>query len=426
MAFEIKGALYLDGSDFTANLRRASRETQSFSAAVGQQMGSVAATVKTQLAGAFGIHVVHQFARDLVQKMGEIKDASEQFEVTTDEVQQLGHVAEKSGLKFENFGNALLKLAEARDKAVLGEKELESFERFGVTLEKLRDPSLRAVDILKLLSDAIQNVNLTAIERSDLRDILGTKGERLLTALRELKTATPSLIDQKNINAVDALIKKVKLLKDGLMALASEPLGIAAELAVSGPLTTPPTAIPNLLIRKILRDSEPLDIPAPNPTGLFGAIESNMRDTEGSFADEREGKKLDLKKAQLELDQALYRLAFERLTPVQRQKQLEEEIAQLKKDATELEKSGSEADKIFAAQNRKIAAEKEMQLLQLQRKEKDGHKERFVTDALQKIGGVTSSAGLGDPGVQLEKDQLAVLRQIEKNTGRKVRTTGFA
>lgn len=164
--------------------------------------------LKVQLAGAFSVGAVLTFTREIQRTVGEIKDLSEQFALTTDEVQQLQYAASQAGMSFDEFGRALVRIGQARRDAGEGDSDLlKLFERYGITMRAIQDPQLRNIDLLKMIAAAISSGNPTIEDRIKLQDLLGKSAERLITTFDKLESKKGVYFKAPDIEEVDKWTK---------------------------------------------------------------------------------------------------------------------------------------------------------------------------------------------------------------------------
>lgn len=199
MALKLMAELGLDGSGFERGLSRLS------------------GSLKGRIAGLFTVAAI-------TSTVGRIKDLSEQFNVTTEEMQRLDFAAKQNSLSFEDVGTSLVRLGNARRNAAQGnEKLVETFKRFGISLADLNNPALRNVDILNKLSDAVVGMDLTARDRTELNDMLGRMGEKLEIVLRDARQLEGlEIINDDQITRIDRAAKAMeKLAKNATNWLAN-------------------------------------------------------------------------------------------------------------------------------------------------------------------------------------------------------------
>lgn len=215
--------LGLDKTGFEQGLNSASKRVSSFGSGL-----------KTALAGAFSIAAIGAFLRSLDQTIGRIKDLSEQFSVTTDEVQNVDFALKQSGLAFEDLGQAMAKMGQARREAVEGgpgaDELRKTFEKYGLTLDQLNSPQMRNFDLLMKMSDAMSRMNLTAREQVEIQDLLGPRAAKLANVLANLtNTKPPSLFTQEDIDRIDKASKSMDALYATVQKMAAAPIGRFAE-----------------------------------------------------------------------------------------------------------------------------------------------------------------------------------------------------
>lgn len=219
---KLAAQLTLDGRGFRAGMKEAQSSANSF----GKSLA-------TSVTGAFGTAALVAFVHGVASAATHTKDLSEQFNATTDEVQQLGKIArEVGGMKFEDFGSALLRLGAARkDAAESNDRLLQTFNKYGISLKQLEDPTLRNIDLLKQLSGVADS--LTETDRQDFADLLGLKGQggtRLIEAMKELQKQGPiELIKREDIDAIDRAGEALEELKRKASAKASGIVGTSAQ-----------------------------------------------------------------------------------------------------------------------------------------------------------------------------------------------------
>jgi hypothetical protein len=191
-----------------------------------KSFNSFASTIKGHLAGAFTAGTVIAFTKSIHDTVNRIKDLSEQFGVTTDEVQKTDHALKQSGLQFENLATALASMTKARRDAVEGNIELrQTFEKYGITLSALNSPQTRTYDILVQMSEAMAEGNLTARDQADLMDLLGPKALKLANVLAQLsKTSPPVLVRSEDVIAIDEAAKAYERMATAAKAIAARPL----------------------------------------------------------------------------------------------------------------------------------------------------------------------------------------------------------
>lgn len=153
-------------------------------------------------------------AKSAISATNQLKDLSEQFGITTDEVQQLKKIgSEVGGLGFEGIGQGLIKLGQAREKASTSDdKLLATFNKYGITLAQLQNPQLRNIDLMKQMAKAMDN--LSASDRADFTELFGKQGQKIIETIRAINAAGPiDVISEDAINRLDDATERLQEIK---------------------------------------------------------------------------------------------------------------------------------------------------------------------------------------------------------------------
>lgn len=417
MGFELFASIDLDGRGFTRTLRAKETEAAQFGKNVERSFGGLGGGLNSALAGAFGFGALTAFTHQVISNLSAVKDLAEQYNITTDEQQELTEAARRNGLDFANVGSVLDRTNESRQQAVEGNLELiETYGRFGVTLDDLQSKQLRDLDILKKITAATAGLNMTSAERAALADLIGTKNQKVITTIQSLgELGDIFKVAPDTINRIDQLDDKLRNLKRTAQGIFANFL--FDERTGSG-------SAPDIRLLKTImsafRRPEAAPAPAPNLPGVFESAGAPMPGMSGVFLGSKaDRERLDLKRTELELARAIAQLEFEKLTPAQQEKKLQQDINQLKKDAASLQKSGTDLDKALANSNLIMAAEKERQLNNLQKRTKDVSVDPaipLITDSLARVGGfATAGIGAGE-ALTVQKESRDLLKDIRENT----------
>lgn len=191
-----------DGRQFRAGLREASQEASRWSN-----------QLRSQIAGAFSAAAFIGFFRSIEQTASRIKDLSNQFDISTDDVQRFDHALRKDGLSAEDLGQALIRLGQARRKAVEGDEDATRiFARYGISLEDVNDNSLKNIDILKRMKQAMDSGNVSTKDRIELFEILGRSAEKLIASLRAQQGNEGVFFRKADAEAIDEISEKADAL----------------------------------------------------------------------------------------------------------------------------------------------------------------------------------------------------------------------
>ncbi len=387
-----------------------------------QQASRFGSNLKATLAGAFGAGAMVAFAKGIADTVGRIKDLSEQFGVTTDEVQNIDYAMKQSGMSFEDFGAAMNKLGPARREAALGNEELrETFRKFGVSAEDLQDPLLSNKDILIKVAEAMRGTNVTAAEQAAIMDLLGTKAAKLANVLAGLDGfQAPSLFSEEDIAMIDQMSKEFELFYRDIQISAIETGKLLVD-TFNNVFTFITTLFSSLDVKKLLfKSGSPatlvIELAKQLKTGISQALEET-----GAQAAQRDEQRAN-EKAQREKDRAeAKRKREEELRnrgplfepPPKKEEEPKQEKPQLEKQADRKRElaSGDALGRIGALSTGSTAQiERANGLLQPSPATERQRRSIAAGPAIAEQGNITRIAGA------LGKGQNPMLDQLRKNT----------
>lgn len=218
------GELGLDTSGFQKGSDKAKKDANT--------LGSV---LKRTLAGAFSTVAVTAYVRSIFDMVGHIKDAADQFRLTTDEVQKLDYAARENGLTIEKMGSVMDKVSDARANALAGDKKaIDAFATLGVTMAQLGDEALRDIKLLEMLGVAVKNAGNSSEALAAFRDLGGKGSARLIDSLTKLQDLDGklSLVSPEELERLDQAAIKLDLLWLKLKALAARGISFGMETSV--------------------------------------------------------------------------------------------------------------------------------------------------------------------------------------------------
>ena len=303
-----------------------------------QQAGhSILSTTKGLVASYFGVSALQSLIGKTFERAKEIKYAALQFQITTDEVQNLGRAAGKTGLEFEDFGTALSKLGSARQDAAEGNRELrESFLKYGITLETLQDPTMRNIDLMKKMASAINGVNgMTQKDRQNFRDFFGRSGDRLIESLRLFQEDKSKIISREDVDEIYRAEKAMKLLRKQWEIFASRPIGLGAS-AIAIAMGASPTDISFDDVESPDERAKRLSLLKKISNRSKGIVEKTPDQLYKDKAAQEELK--DAKKAQYDYEKAISDVVFGRLSNSSKILALEDRRNELQSEMLENEK----------------------------------------------------------------------------------------
>lgn len=192
--------------------------TSQFYSSMNKVDGAVknfAGGLKSAIAGAFSVGALVMWTKSVVDHVTQIKDMSEQYNISTDAVQRLQLAASKVGLEFDQMGKALFKLRAAREEAVKkgGDKE-RIFGEWGISIDQLNNKFVTEIDLMDMLATKMEEGATGTKQMSDMDELLGAKISKVAAAMKELKTlgAIP-LIPKRDIETIDKMDKALEIFK---------------------------------------------------------------------------------------------------------------------------------------------------------------------------------------------------------------------
>lgn len=404
---ELKGKVSLDGSGFDRVLAGMRKHGQKF-----------ASDLKSQVASVFTVAATIQMARALTDHVERIKDMSEQYQVTTKEVQQMDIAMAKTGLRFEDFGAGLIKFGELRRKAGEGDKDAQNFlARFGIFVEDIQNPLLRNIDLALRFADALQKLPITA-QQAAMGEGFGVKsGSKMLESLREFQKIRDEndeslLVDKKDLDLLDAAIKKLEVLTLRAKAFAATSAADVMTSPGSVPWQYPSLIIPWMAMRFARRKAG-----KKQPTGInLPFAEMSAASDEADLFEDKEGKRI--LKETAELMEKIDKIGRGLLSNTAKREQLEKQIAMHLRNAEVMADATDTAGKELALEEKQRAAEL---LGELAGTPID--RVKINANELQRIGGFAGAHA--DEAPRTTKLILNEVRKVAKNTTPKVGAEPF-
>lgn len=266
--------LGVDATKFEMDMKRVQ--------SLGEKFGtSFKNAVSSKLGQAFAASAVIGFSKHLMSAADDIKDLSEQLNLTTDEVQRLQILAGESGVSFEKFGSVLNKFEQIRLKATAGDQDaINTLKDLNISTSDLSNVEKSRLELAIVASQAYKESGRSAQTTAAMTEIYGLKLKTAAAALADYKTTEGrQLISAETLDSLsrgnDLFDEQIRRLK----ALASKPLadGINATADAikalndeSSPLSkafpkTTPTAIGMTMLGNVPGSREALKVAAQNP-----------------------------------------------------------------------------------------------------------------------------------------------------------------
>jgi len=180
MSEQVSVKVSADSTPFAAGLARVENALDSFKHHTTEQFGEVG----KELAEAFALTAVIEGIKSLFEEFSHIQDLSEKLGTSAESVQRLGVVAKSAGLDTETLVKTLQKSNRNAVEAVEGNEELsEAFERLGVDAKEFINASPE--EQLKLLSEGFEKSGQNGETLDAIYKALGKTGLEVIPILRK-------------------------------------------------------------------------------------------------------------------------------------------------------------------------------------------------------------------------------------------------
>ena len=169
---------------------------------LGEKFGnSFKSAVTSKLGQALTASAIVGFAKSVVDAADEIKDLSDQLNITTDDVQRLQILSNESGISFEKFASILEKTAKARIEATSGdEAQIKRMNALGASMANLTDDQIQNIDLTLRLVKAHKESGQSAETTTAITELYGLKLRAAAVALADYETtANRDLISENTL-----------------------------------------------------------------------------------------------------------------------------------------------------------------------------------------------------------------------------------
>lgn len=169
--------LGLDATGFQLGLKKSEGSVKGFSK-------SVNAEIKGGLAAAFGAAAIGAATKSVIDYAGEVNDMSSRLGVSAEMAQSLSYAIKQSGGSMEDLEKSMTKVAANQQAALNGNSDLAAaFQRLGVSSDDLKGK--RFDDVFLQISKAQEKASESGQQISDVLQVMGKTGTKLLPAMRE-------------------------------------------------------------------------------------------------------------------------------------------------------------------------------------------------------------------------------------------------
>ena len=356
----------LDASGFETGIARLQSSATSFARGVGGV-----------LAGAFAFDKLIGGLNAAIQKGDQLQDLANKFGISASSLQKIGNAAELSGASLESVAAAMNKAAINAQKAAAGDETLAgAFASIGVSVENLRASSPE--DLLGAFSNALRSGAISGQEFNLAVQLFGKSATDLIPALSQDFLAlgeSMGVMSNETIASLAAASDAIKTLGNGI------------------------TMIFGGIVQKIMQAVEAY--------GRFAAIRPIIR----FFDDSRAS-------AAAAAQQSAAGQNVRAVADFQRERD-RMDVAEARQELRVIE-AGAAGE----AAAKKILADMEAKRVPALSSGRDvgaaspaAASLEVLADSLQRVGGGGRFAQIGGADA-IQKDQLSVLKNIEKNTAK--------
>ena len=221
----VKGRTSLDGSGWSAGLRKMEASTKG---AAGRMRSSMAGAI----GGVFAIGFLTSATRRILQHADQIDKTAKRISTSTDTVQKFDFAATQSGAALTDVEKAFINTSKAIEGAKQGlTTQMRAFQAFGVSLQMLQTMSPEQV-FLKI-AEAIEKAGDAMDRAKSLEDIMGRGGKVLIPAFKGgfagLMGQAPDPIDAETIRKLAEFNDELDRLKREALPSAAEAVGLLAD-----------------------------------------------------------------------------------------------------------------------------------------------------------------------------------------------------
>ena len=222
----VKGRTSLDGSGWSAGLRKMEASTKG---AAGRMRSSMAGA----LGSVFAIGFLTSATRRILQHADQIDKTAKRISTSTETVQKFDFAATQSGAALTDAEKAFINTSKAIEGAKQGlTTQMRAFQAFGISLQMLQTMSPEQV-FLKI-AEAIEKAGGALDKAKSLQDIMGQGGSTLIPAFAggfaSLMGQAPDAIDADTIKNLANFNDELDRLKREALPLAAEAVGRLADV----------------------------------------------------------------------------------------------------------------------------------------------------------------------------------------------------
>jgi hypothetical protein len=226
----------VDATKFETDLKRVQ--------GLGEKFGnSFKSAITSKLGQALTVGAVLGFSKSVMDAADQVKDLSEQLNITTNDVQRLQILSSETGITFDQFAKILEKTAKARIEATSGdETQIRRMKALGASMSDLTDDQIQNIDLTLRLTKAHKESGQSAETTTAITELYGLKLRAAAVALADFEnTANRDLISEKTIadlsksnDLLDEQYRRLKAISSPSIAAGLKVTADALENLVNG------------------------------------------------------------------------------------------------------------------------------------------------------------------------------------------------
>jgi hypothetical protein len=226
----------VDATKFETDLKRVQ--------GLGEKFGnSFKSAITSKLGQALTVGAVLGFSKSVMDAADQVKDLSEQLNITTNDVQRLQILSSETGITFDQFAKILEKTAKARIEATSGdETQIRRMKALGASMSDLTDDQIQNIDLTLRLAKAHKESGQSAETTTAITELYGLKLRAAAVALADFEnTANRDLISEKTIadlsksnDLLDEQYRRLKAISSPSIAAGLKVTADALENLING------------------------------------------------------------------------------------------------------------------------------------------------------------------------------------------------
>lgn len=380
---ELKAKIGLETSAFETGLARLENAAGGFAKGLGGIF-----------VGAFSFTAIFKQFSDAIAKASQLQDISDRFGISAEALQKIGNAAIESGASLEDVGTALGKIGVAAQEAAGGNEKLqETFARIGVSVGELT--SLSPEQLFYRLSAAMKDGRLAGQDLATAKELLGRGFMSLLPVLKMTEEQIQQVAEASGVMSDDA-VAKLDAFADSWGRLSNTVKVKAAEIADAS-----------------IRLGEEI---MANPLSLFGDWqEIEKRIEQRQQAEKKAREALRQPRIEPDADSGDISKTFQKERDRMNVAEARQELRMIEAGIA----GAAAAERIMANFTPEVTGQRQSE----QVADTPRSFMQVLADSLQQVGGGGRFAQIG--GVDnVQRDQLNVLKNIEKNTSKEAKFDG--